>query len=222
MIRRLAIQVGGEAAPGVCEGAIRWVPQAPSAQVMAELSFPLSVVVPAWWQEWSVLVAWLVTATMLVAGVYAFLLHWFPAPRGTLLLRYLTEEGMVADDRLPLRRSLAGLLAPWRRSRLPIDRTATTRPWGTSLTLPRARIEFMRLGLFAARCSCVVAEDDAAAIRKLKPGVEPDRGIGERDGFGVNGFEPIFTSDFDSWFVLWTGDSSRRWVAFRCVGNATV
>lgn len=219
-IRRLGIRVAGDTAPGVYAGAIRFVPQqAPSAEAMAELAFPVSVVVPAWWQEWSVLVAWLATAAVVVACVYSFLLHWFPAPRGALTLRYLTEEGIVADDRLPFGWSLAGFLAPWQRSRVGIDRAAAKRSWGKSLALPRARIEFMRLGLLAARCSCVVAEDDGAEIRKLPSGVDPGRTLGKRDGFGVSGYEPVFTSDFESWFVLWTSDTSGRWVAFRCVGS---
>jgi hypothetical protein len=218
-IHRLGIQIGRDTLPGVYAGAIRFVSQqAPSAEAMTEHSFPISVVVPRWWQEWSVLVAWLATASVVIAGVYAFLMHWFPAPRGVLALRYMTPNGTVADDRRSFGWSLTGFLAPWRRSRVEIDSAAAMRPWGRSLVLPRTRIEFMRLGLLASRCSCVVVDD--GEVRKLPAGMEPDRSLTRKHGYGVSGYEPVFRSHFDSWFVSWASDDSERWVAFRCEDDA--
>jgi hypothetical protein len=206
----LGIRIPGQTAGGIYEGELVFTPVSGAANLAAE-RLPISLQVPAYWQEWSLLVYWLAVVLLMLVGLAAFNTYWYPAPRGQLECHYYVGgRANLTTDRIELRTAWSWLPVP-RRCIVDLTRKFNKRPWAVNFgAIPRMTVEYERL---AVGYGVVTALDlgsapDAVRVSSTKPQVGGDERMSPAPIRAQVRRSPA------TWYVIRAGED---WIAFRFV-----
>lgn len=143
---RLSLMIPDGTLPGDYVGRLTLAPQGGPPTLQTQ-EFPLQVHVMSWWEEWSLLIGYLVVLAAILVALHAFNLYWYPAPRGFVTCVHFTDGAWGGGDTITLE-SRWSWLKSWNRSRVPLGRIIERRPWAMSVApLPEFELEFERIGV---------------------------------------------------------------------------
>ena len=215
------IGLGKDQSPGRYEGIVRFTPLDDlGAGDVTGFEFPVTVVVPGLFGEWSLLITWLLAAGSVLLLLYLTMLHLHPLPKGVLEVRYLTEHAEVLTDYLDPKCFFRGLFRPLSRSLVRIDRLVSSKPWGKAIyhSIPSVCLEFTRIAPFSRVLVLSLIEEGVSHVRRLPVQIYPHPNLELTDGYPASVFSFSGAAGEIGWFVLWipgNGEDRKRWVAIR-------